>query len=78
MSKNPYFTINSLKKSWGVEKSGGKGNLIVDYSHTRYLKDSKDLEKQKEKALKFVGEIALKTPKLKYLKTENDGEQHNA
>lgn len=45
-------------------------DLIVDYSSTRYFKDLSDLEKQKKKAEKYLGELSFRTPKLKYLKTE--------
>ena len=45
-------------------------DLIIDYSSTRYLKDLSDLEKQKTKAEKYLGELSFRTPKLKYLKTE--------
>ena len=43
---------------------------IVDYSSARYQKDLSDLEKQKKKAEKYLGELSFRTPKLKYLKTE--------
>lgn len=45
-------------------------DLIVDYSSARYFKDLSDLEKQKKKALKYLGELSFRTPKLKYLKTK--------
>ena len=45
-------------------------DLIVDYSSRRYVKDLSDLEKQKKKVLKHLGELSFRTPKLKYLKTE--------
>ena len=45
-------------------------DLIVDYSSARYQKDLSDLEKQKKKAEKYLGELSFRTPKLKYLKTE--------
>jgi len=44
--------------------------LIVDYSSARYIKDLSDLEKQKKRAEKYLGELSFRTPKLKYLKTE--------
>lgn len=45
-------------------------DLVVDYSSARYVKDLSDLEKQKKRAEKYLGELSFRTPKLKYLKTE--------
>lgn len=47
------------------------GDLIVDYSSKRYIKDKKDLDKQIEKAKRYVNSESLQNPRIKYLKTEN-------
>lgn len=61
--------LTSIKKEDGC--SIRIEDLIVDYSNKRYHKDFKELEKQKTKALKYVGDTSIRTPKLKYLKTES-------
>lgn len=54
------------------------GDLIVEYSSTRYLKDKKELDKQVEKAKKYLYQEILNNPRIKYLKYENTKSSLNA
>jgi Transposase DDE domain len=64
--------LEKILKDFKSENGFSKkvGDLIVDFSYNRYLKDLSDLEKQKKRAEKYLGELSFRTPKLKYLKTE--------
>lgn len=64
--------LNKVLEDFKMQDNYSKriDDLIVDYSSARYLKDLSDLEKQKKKAEKYLGELSFRTPKLKYLKTE--------
>lgn len=46
------------------------GDLIVEYRHTRYKKDLKEMEKQLEKAKKYEGVKTTKIAKLKFLQND--------
>lgn len=46
-------------------------DLIVDYSSKRYNKDRKDLDKQIEKARKYLNQETFRSSHIKYLKYEN-------
>lgn len=58
--------VSQMKSTNGYSKRFN--NLVVDFSHSRYLKDSQDLEKQIQKARDSLDELSFRTPKLKYLK----------
>ena len=64
-------TLNKILKDFKHQNgfSAKVDDLIVDYSSARYSKDLSDMEKQKKKAEKYLGELSFRTPKLKYLKT---------
>jgi transposase len=44
-------------------------NLIVDFSNARKAKDLQDIQKQVDRAAKYVGKGSYKSPKLKFLKS---------